>query len=101
MQNFSHIHTFKGHEHKVMAVIYVDEEQPLCVSGDSGGGIFVWNISTPLGDEPLRKWYEEKDWQYRGIRALATAGNEHLYTGGGDRSIRKWSLQVVVCILIF
>ncbi|KAJ6744652.1 FINGER (CCCH TYPE) PROTEIN putative-RELATED [Salix purpurea] len=29
LQDFSQIHTFKGHEHKVMAVIYVDEELPI------------------------------------------------------------------------
>ncbi|KAG8633169.1 hypothetical protein MANES_18G082000v8 [Manihot esculenta] len=93
LQDFSHLHTFKGHEHKVMAVIYVDEEQPLCVSGDSGGGIFIWSITIPLRQEPLKKWYEQKDWRYSGIHALATAGNGYLYTGSGDRSVKAWSLQ--------
>ncbi|KAJ9166701.1 hypothetical protein P3X46_021411 [Hevea brasiliensis] len=93
LKDFSHLHTFKGHEHKVMAVIYVDEEQPLCISGDSGGGIFLWSLTIPLRQEPLKKWYEQKDWRYSGIHALATAGNGYLYTGSGDRSIKAWSLQ--------
>uniref|UniRef100_A0A2P2KFF9 Uncharacterized protein MANES_18G082000 n=2 Tax=Rhizophora mucronata TaxID=61149 RepID=A0A2P2KFF9_RHIMU len=93
LQDFSHVHTFKGHEHKVMAVIYVDEEEPLCISGDSGGGIFLWSISIPLRQEPVKKWYEQKDWRYSGIHALTTARNGYLYSGSGDRSIKAWSLQ--------
>ncbi|XP_031281641.1 uncharacterized protein LOC116140158 isoform X2 [Pistacia vera] len=91
LQDFSHVHTFKGHEHKVMAVVYVDEEQPLCISGDSGGGIFVWSTSFPLGQEPIKKWNEPKDWRYSGIHALASLG-KYLYTGGGDKTIKVWSL---------
>lgn len=96
MQDFSHVHTFQGHEHKVMAIIYVDQEQPLCISGDSGGGIFVWGISSPLGQEPLKKWYEQKDWRYSGIHALCSR-NGYVYTGCGDKSIKAWSLQVMAC----
>ncbi|KAJ8773371.1 hypothetical protein K2173_028548 [Erythroxylum novogranatense] len=92
LQDFSHVHTFKGHEHKVMAVTYADEEQPLCISGDSGGGIFLWNLNNPLGQEPLKKWCEQKDWRYSGIHALTTDGNGHLYTGSGDRLIKAWSI---------
>ncbi|KAJ0024646.1 hypothetical protein Pint_08109 [Pistacia integerrima] len=91
VQDFSHVHTFKGHEHKVMAVVYVDEEQPLCISGDSGGGIFVWSTSFPLGQEPIKKWNEPKDWRYSGIHALASLG-KYLYTGSGDKTIKVWSL---------
>ncbi|KAF5749061.1 hypothetical protein HS088_TW04G01022 [Tripterygium wilfordii] len=93
LQDFSHVHTFKGHEHKVMALVYVDGEQPLCISGDSGGGVFLWNISIPLGQEPSKKWYEEKDWRYSGIHCLTTAGNGYLYTGSGDTSVKAWSLK--------
>lgn len=101
LQDFSQIHTFKGHEHKVMAVIYVDEELPLCISGDGGGGIFLWSTSVPMGKEPLKKWYEQKDWRYSGIHALTTAGNGYLYTGSGDRSVKAWSLQdgTLSCIM--
>ncbi|XVF39271.1 hypothetical protein PTKIN_Ptkin01aG0021500 [Pterospermum kingtungense] len=93
LQDYSHLHTFTGHEHKVMAVVCVDEEQPLCISGDSGGGIFVWSISIPFRKEPLKKWYEEKDWRYSGIHALAVSENGYLYTGSGDKLIKEWSLQ--------
>ncbi|CAN0892248.1 Myosin heavy chain kinase B [Linum grandiflorum] len=94
LQDFSHVHTFKGHEHKVMAVIYTEEgQEPACISADSGGGIFLWSIRNPLEQEPSRKWYEQKDWRYSGIHALTTAGNGYLYTGSGDRLIKAWSLQ--------
>ncbi|WCJ44418.1 zinc ion binding [Euphorbia peplus] len=93
LEDFSHLHTFKGHEHKVTAVIYVDEGEPLCISCDSGGGIFLWSLTMPLRQEPLKKWFEEKDWRYSGIHALTTAGNGYLYTGSGDRTIKAWSLQ--------
>nr|XP_048332569.1 protein translocase subunit SECA2, chloroplastic isoform X3 [Ziziphus jujuba var. spinosa] len=93
LQDFSHVHTFEGHEHRVMALIYVDQEQPLCVSGDHGGGIFVWGTSIPLGQEPLKKWYEQKDWRYSGIHALSSSGNGYIYTGSGDKSIKAWLLQ--------
>ncbi|KAL5559676.1 hypothetical protein UlMin_035887 [Ulmus minor] len=92
LQDFSHVHTFKGHEHKVMALAYVVREQPLCISGDSGGGIFVWSPSVPLRQEPLKKWYEEKDWRYSGIHALCFSDNGLIYTGGGDKLIKAWSL---------
>ncbi|XP_022748867.1 uncharacterized protein LOC111298415 isoform X1 [Durio zibethinus] len=93
LQDYSHLHTFTGHEHKVMAVVCVDEEQPLCISGDSGGGIYVWCINIPFREEPLKKWYEEKDWRYSGIHALAVSENGYLYTGSGDKLIKEWSLQ--------
>ncbi|KAK9271029.1 hypothetical protein L1049_026618 [Liquidambar formosana] len=65
----------------------------LCISGDSGGGIFIWTISTPFSQEPLKKWYEQKDWRYSGIHALIVSGTGYLYSGSGDRSIKAWSLQ--------
>lgn len=95
VQDFSHIHTFKGHEHKVMAIVYADEEVPLCISGDNGGGICVWCISVPLNQEPLKKWNEQKDWLYSGIHAMAVSGN-YLYTGSGDKTIKAWSLKVAI-----
>lgn len=93
MQDFSHVHTFKGHEHAIKALIYVDEEQPLCISGDSGGGIFIWGTCTPLGQEPLKILYEEKDWRFSGIHALASR-NGYVYTGSGDRTVKAWSVRV-------
>ncbi|KAF8411738.1 hypothetical protein HHK36_004296 [Tetracentron sinense] len=93
LQDFAHLQSLRGHEHRVMAVVFVDEEQPLCISGDSGGGIFVWGIGLSLGQEPLQKWYEQKDWRYTGIHALTVSGTEYLYTGSGDKSIKAWSLR--------
>ncbi|CAK9327542.1 unnamed protein product [Citrullus colocynthis] len=93
LQDFSHVHTFIGHEHRVTDLVYIDEEQPLCVSADVGGGIYVWSIDLPLKQDPLKKWYEEKDWRYSGIHALAYSGNGYLYTGGGDKSVKAWSLK--------
>ncbi|BBG95583.1 Preprotein translocase SecA family protein, partial [Prunus dulcis] len=81
-----------GHEHAIKALIYVDEEQPLCISGDSGGGIFIWGACTPLGQEPLKILYEEKDWRFSGIHALASR-NGYVYTGSGDRTVKAWSVR--------
>ncbi|KAI6690970.1 hypothetical protein NL676_027798 [Syzygium grande] len=93
LRDFSHVHSFRGHEHKIMAVIYADGEQQLCVSADSGSGICVWKIHSPMMEEPLKKWYEQKDWRYSGIHALAYSRNGYLYTGSGDKLIKAWSLQ--------
>ncbi|XP_052188251.1 uncharacterized protein LOC127798727 isoform X2 [Diospyros lotus] len=93
LQDFTLVHTFRGHEYKVMAVVFVDEAQPLCISGDSGGGIYIWGISNPFGQEPIKKLFEQKDWRYSGIHALAISGTGYLYTGSGDKLIKAWSLK--------
>ncbi|KAL7176359.1 hypothetical protein ACSBR2_029821 [Camellia fascicularis] len=93
LQDFTHLHTFRGHEHKITAIVFTDEEQPLCISGDSGGGIYIWGITDPFGQEPIKKLFEQKDWRYTGIHALAISGTGYLYTGSGDKSIKAWSLQ--------
>lgn len=84
-----------------MAVVYVDEEEPLCISGDSGGGIFVWGIAAPLRQDPLRKWNEKKDWRFSGIHSLAVSKSHSLYTGSGDRTIKAWSLKVSFSLSLF
>ncbi|ESW09462.1 hypothetical protein PHAVU_009G129300 [Phaseolus vulgaris] len=101
LQDLSHLHTFRGHENKVMALVYVDEEEPLCISGDSGGGIFIWGIASPLRQDPLRKWNEKKDWRFSGIHSLAVFKNHSLYTGSGDRTIKAWSLkdETLICTM--
>ncbi|XP_071721890.1 uncharacterized protein [Rutidosis leptorrhynchoides] len=91
--DFSHVQTFRGHEHKVMDVIFVEEEEPLCVSADGGGGIFVWSTRNPLSQEPLKKWNEQKDWRFSGIHSLTAGGNGCIYTGSGDKTIKAWSLK--------
>ncbi|OIT38586.1 zinc finger ccch domain-containing protein 62 [Nicotiana attenuata] len=93
LQDYSHVHSFKGHEQRVMAVAFVDYEKPLCISGDNGGAICIWRASTPLSAEPLKKLQEQQDWRYSGIHALAVSGRQYLYTGSGDKSIKAWSLQ--------
>lgn len=100
MQDFSHLHTFRGHENKVMALVYVDDEESLCISGDGGGGIFVWEIAASLRQEPLRKWYEQKDWRFSGIHSMTAFGNL-LYTGSGDRTIKAWSLKVSNIFIVY
>ncbi|KAG1328096.1 hypothetical protein COCNU_01G020300 [Cocos nucifera] len=104
-EDFSHIQSWSGHEHRVMAMVVVDgTSQPICISGDSGSGIFIWTISTSLGKEPLKKWYEHNDWRYSGIHSLAVSATGFLYSGSGDKSIKAWSLQVIFlksdCILV-
>ncbi|XP_047329289.1 uncharacterized protein LOC124932669 [Impatiens glandulifera] len=102
LQDFSQVHTFRGHEQKIMAVVYVDYDKPLCVTGDSGGAICIWNISNvPFSQEPIKRLQEEKDWRYSGIHALATSGTGLLYTGSGDKSIKAWSLRdyTISCVM--
>ncbi|RWW36699.1 hypothetical protein BHE74_00058259 [Ensete ventricosum] len=92
--DFSHFQSLKGHEHRVMALLVSDDgNKPFCISGDSGGGIFVWSIGPSLGQEPWKKWYEHNDWRYSGIHCLAVSGTGYLYSGSGDKSIKAWSMQ--------
>jgi WD40 repeat protein len=86
----------KGHEHKITAIVAVDNDShSLCISGDSGSGIFVWHVDSTLKEEPLNKWYEHNDWLYRGVNCLAVSGTGYLYTGSRDKSIKAWSLEVL------
>ncbi|OWM85120.1 hypothetical protein CDL15_Pgr027907 [Punica granatum] len=90
LQDFSHVHTFRGHEHKIMAVVYVDDEQPLCVTADGGGGIFVWDIgSFPLGNEPLKKCMEG----HKSVVSSLVVSQGALYSGSWDGMIRLWCLS--------
>ncbi|KAF0922655.1 hypothetical protein E2562_001053 [Oryza meyeriana var. granulata] len=94
LQDFSHIQSLKGHEHKITAIAVVDNDnQSLCISGDSGSGIFIWCIDPSLNNEPLNKWYESNDWLYQGVHCLAVSGTGYLYTGSRDKSIKAWSLE--------
>lgn len=84
-----------------MAILVLDgTNMPICISGDSGSGIFLWNIGASLGQEPCKKWYEHNDWRYSGIHSLALSTTGFLYTGGGDKSIKAWSLQVLCLFLL-
>ncbi|XP_024972993.1 uncharacterized protein LOC112511550 isoform X2 [Cynara cardunculus var. scolymus] len=93
LQGFNHVHTFKGHEHKVMAVVFVNREPPLCISADNGGDIFIWGIKVPFEEKAIKRLNEGKDWRYSGIHALAVSGSEFFYTGSGDKSIKAWSMH--------
>lgn len=94
LQDLSHVKCFKGHEHKITAIVVVDNENhSLCISGDSGSGIFIWLIDSTLKEEPLNKWYEHNDWLYRGVTCLAVSRTGYLYTGSRDKSIKAWSLE--------
>ncbi|GAA0168793.1 hypothetical protein LIER_23428 [Lithospermum erythrorhizon] len=92
LQDFTHVLSLKGHEHRVMAVVYVDESS-LCISGDSGGVICIWDAKVPLATEPIQKLNEEKDWRYSGIHAMAVSGTQYFYTGSGDKTVKAWALQ--------
>lgn len=94
LQDFSHVQCLKGHEHKITAIVATDNDnQSLCISGDSGSGIFVWRVDSSHREEPLNKWYEHNDWLYRGVHCLALSGTGYLYTGSRDKSIKAWSLE--------
>ncbi|XP_057795426.1 uncharacterized protein LOC131011664 isoform X2 [Salvia miltiorrhiza] len=93
LEDFTHVHSFKGHEHKVMSVIFVDGKQPLCISGDNEGVICIWDASFPFSEVPIKKLHENKDWRYSGIHAMTNSGTDYLFTGSGDRLVKAWSLQ--------
>ncbi|XP_076901121.1 uncharacterized protein LOC143555465 [Bidens hawaiensis] len=93
LEGLNHVHTLKGHEHKVMALVFVEREVPLCISGDNGGDVFIWAI---VDEKPkqFKRLTEEKDWRYSGIHALATvSGSDFFYTGSGDKSVKAWSMH--------
>ncbi|KAI3417659.1 uncharacterized protein J3R85_014340 [Psidium guajava] len=89
LQDFSHIHSFRGHEHKIMAVIYADGEQQLCVSADSGSGIFVWEIHSPMMEEPLKKCMDG----HKSVVSALVACDGVLYSGSWDGTVRLWCLS--------
>ncbi|KAI3680854.1 hypothetical protein L6452_35631 [Arctium lappa] len=93
LQGFNHVHTFKGHEHKVMAVVFVNREPPLCISADNGGDIFIWGVKVPFEENAIKRLNEGKDWRYSGIHALAVSESGFFYTGSGDKSIKAWSMH--------
>ncbi|KAL9266818.1 TORMOZ EMBRYO DEFECTIVE-like protein, partial [Drosera capensis] len=92
-KDFTRVHTFRGHDSRIMALAFVDGEHPMFVSGDNGGGICLWEIDVPFKEEPSKSWSEPKDWRYSGIHALAVAPSGLFFTGSGDRLIKAWSLQ--------
>ncbi|XP_068646516.1 uncharacterized protein [Aristolochia californica] len=92
LQDFSLVKSLKGHEHRVMTVLFVNTEVPYCISGDSAGLIFVWDVSSSHV-EPVKKWREHNDWRFSGLHAMTVSETEFLYTGSGDKSIKAWSLK--------
>ncbi|CAI9266659.1 unnamed protein product [Lactuca saligna] len=93
LQGLNHVHTFKGHEHKVMAIVYVNREAPICISADNGGEILIWAIKVPFEENAFKRLNEEKDWRYSGIHALAVSEAGYFYTGSGDKTIKAWSMH--------
>ncbi|KAJ0740948.1 putative xyloglucan:xyloglucosyl transferase [Helianthus annuus] len=91
----NHVRTLKGHEHMVMALVFVEREVPLCISGDNGGGggvIFIWGIEDekPVAalmvcDEDLRT----RPVISKGTRFLKKKSDIYIY------------ICVCVCVLFF
>jgi WD40 repeat protein len=93
LNDLSYVQYLKGHGHKITAVTAVtNDDWSLCISGDSGSGIFVWCVDSSLKEEPFKSWYEQNDWLYRGVHCLAVSRTSYLYTGSRDKSIKAWSL---------
>ncbi|KAG8044648.1 hypothetical protein GUJ93_ZPchr0393g29138 [Zizania palustris] len=105
LQDFSHIQSLKGHEHKITAIAVVENDsQLLCISGDSGSGIFVWCVDASHNNEPLNKCKDKsiKAWSLEdySLRCTMTGHKSTvsclsvacgiLYSGSWDGSIRSW-----------
>lgn len=88
--------TVNYHAHRVTAIVVLDMYEPLCISADSGGYIYVWTLDPQPGQEPLKNWREHSDWRYSGVHSLALSGLDVLYSGSGDKSIKAWSLKVIL-----
>ncbi|XP_031504042.1 uncharacterized protein LOC116266798 [Nymphaea colorata] len=93
LQEFCHVRTVNYHAHRVTAIVVLDMDEPLCITADSGGGIYVWALDPQLEQEPLKTWREHSDWRYSGVHSLAVSGLDVLYSGSGDKSIKAWSLK--------
>ena len=75
----------------VMALV-IDQHMAFCISGDYGGELCVWDVES--GETSfLVKWHHHQDWRYSGIASLALS-SDFLYSGGGDKNIKVWSLKV-------
>lgn len=85
----------EGHGQRITAVA-VHEASNVCVSGDYGGQICVWNLSmTRSSSAPVTTWQEHDDWRYSGVASLVVSSDQVLYSGSGDRTIKAWSLVVI------
>lgn len=91
LQDSALVKILKGHSHKVMALA-ADQEALLCISGDHGGEICVWELETATSD-CLVKWQDHQDWRYSGVASLAISEDNFLYSGSGDKTIKVWALQ--------
>lgn len=94
-QDYRMVQTFRGHEQRITALA-VHEASELCISGDYGGYIYAWNVgSRENSATPVAVWQEHQDWRYSGVASLAISGDELLYSGSGDRTIKAWSTSVL------
>jgi len=94
-QDYRMVQTFKGHEQRITALV-VHEASQLCISGDYGGYIYAWSAASRENSAaPVASWQEHQDWRYSGVASLAISGDELLYSGSGDRTIKAWSTSVL------
>ncbi|XP_078433932.1 zinc ion binding protein [Wolffia australiana] len=91
LQDLTLVRTLRGAESRVMAVAVArgGGKRPICVAGDGGGFLYAWDVA---GEGEMKKWRHHSDWRYSGVHSLA-ASRERVYSGGGDRTIKAWSLE--------
>ncbi|KAI3807544.1 hypothetical protein L1987_23474 [Smallanthus sonchifolius] len=89
LQDLNHVHTFKGHEHKVMAIVFGEREIPLCISGDNGGS----------GDKSVKAW-SMHDYSlsctmngHKSVVCALAVCNGVLYSGSWDGTVCLWCLS--------
>lgn len=72
------------------------------ISADYGAEIFIWELrhqefrsnSRIIFPEKIKSWKDHMDWRFFGVLAMAVSETKVLFTGGGDRTVKAWSLEV-------
>ena len=108
-QTGSLLHTLSSHSHRITALLPIppptthpspnaSSEPQWLVSADYGCQVSVWDLGGASDDADVApievaKWQDHSDWRYFGVLALCGWEGGVVYTGGGDRVVKAWSMR--------